>query len=61
MQKPYRHLNLLVPFEMYEALRKLSINIGKPYAEVVRGAINSVLKEQSKEENCKVGSNCDEN
>ncbi len=50
MQKPYRHLNLLVPFETYEALRKLSINIGRPYAEIVREAINSVLKVKSKEE-----------
>ncbi len=60
MQKPYRHLNLLVPFETYEALRKLSINIGRPYAEIVREAINSVLKVKSKEENCKNGSNCNE-
>lgn len=46
MQKPYRHLNLLVQFEMYEALRKLSIEIGRPYAEIVRNAIDVVLKEK---------------
>ncbi len=49
MQKPYRHLNLLVPFEMYEALRKHSIKIGRPYAEIVRSAIDLVLKENGKQ------------
>jgi|TARA_B100000315_G_scaffold239498_1_gene258343 hypothetical protein len=45
MQKPYRHLNLLVPFDTYEELRKYSIDIGKPYAEIVRGAIALILEE----------------
>ena len=45
MQKPYRHLNLLVPFDTYEELREYSIDIGKPYAEIVRGAIALVLEE----------------
>ncbi|MHC4268119.1 MAG: ribbon-helix-helix domain-containing protein [Planctomycetota bacterium] len=47
MKQAHRLFNLLLPFKTYEELKRLSVEIDKPVAEIVRQAI-SVLLEKTK-------------
>ena len=57
MKQAHRFFNLLLPFKTYEELKILSVKTERPIAQIIRKGIGLVLKT----ENCKVGSNCDEN
>ena len=45
--RPIKFFNFALPYEMYEKLRRLSIESEKPIAEIVRQGIDLVLKNLS--------------
>lgn len=42
--RPCKNFSLVLPFEKYRELRKLSIDIQKPISELIREGINIILK-----------------
>jgi predicted DNA-binding protein len=43
MKQAHRFFNLLLPFNTYEKLKRLSVETDKPVAEIVRQAISLFL------------------
>ncbi len=41
---PSKNYNLIMPFETYQSLKKLSMRLEKPIAAIVRQAIDFVLQ-----------------
>ncbi len=41
---PNRNYNLVLPFTTYQNLKKLSVRLEKPIAEIVRQGIEHILK-----------------
>ncbi len=46
--KPVKFFNFAMPFEMYQKLKRISIESERPLAEIVRLGIEYVLKSEKK-------------
>jgi hypothetical protein len=56
--KTYRHLNLLITGQAYNALKETSYNLNKPISEIVRQGIEHVLKRECKLSGDDTGGKC---